>query len=295
MEKELGSRSRAEHSVSKRVPVKVLPAPDGRVRIADAVEEYIDLLWAENNHVAKTVRVKAQELGRFAEFCRVQRKKEQVADLDRYDMLAYRDWMYKDGYMPWTVRGDLMGATTMLKETRCSPSRVCSNRTTGPTSPTPNLRRTPMKRSRRCFARRTKKRRSSSGSCLAPECRNMGAAHLAMGRLRLCWENRVGSRQAAIRLETQDRAGTRRIPLSDSLIAALKAKRGAKDALVFPAKCGKVNRHLLRIIQRVAKRAGVEGAILHRCRDTWATNMLRQPDVDLFTLASGSVTRGLRL
>jgi len=62
---------------------------------------------------------------------------------------------------------------------------------------------------------------------------------------------------------------------------------------VFSALCGKVNRHLLRIIQRVAKRAGVEGAILHRCRDTWATNMLRQPDVDLLTLAKWIGHEGL--
>jgi hypothetical protein len=117
LEKELALSNPALNTPSlRRAPVRVLPAPDGRVRIADAIEKYIDACWAENNHVDKTVKVKAQELGRFAEYMRTTRKKEHVADLNRSDMLAYRDWMFKDGYMPWTVVGDLMGATTMLKK-----------------------------------------------------------------------------------------------------------------------------------------------------------------------------------
>jgi|SRR5690349_22295495 len=142
----------------RRVPVKVLPAPDDRVRIADAIEKYIDACWAENNHVDKTVKVKAQELGRFAEYMRTTRKKEHVADLNRSDMLAYRDWMLKDGYMPWTVVGDLMGATTMLKKTPLLQVKGLLIARIGPTSPTPTRSRTRMRKCGRCWQWRSRDR-----------------------------------------------------------------------------------------------------------------------------------------
>jgi hypothetical protein len=95
-----------EHAVNQLRPDESRRRPgDGRVRIAEANEAYVNVPWQENNHVAKTVRVKAQELGRFAEFMRTKRKKEHIADLDRSDMLAYRDWMFLEGYMSWTVAG----------------------------------------------------------------------------------------------------------------------------------------------------------------------------------------------
>ncbi|HEV2289928.1 MAG TPA: site-specific integrase [Candidatus Acidoferrales bacterium] len=268
----------------KRVPVKVIPPLDGRVGIADAAEKYIDLLWAENNHVAKTVRVKAQELRRFAEFCRTQRKKEHVANLDRHDMLAYRDWLYSEGYMPWTVVGDLMSATTMLKKNPLLSVRGLLTSDDWPDFPDTEPAPYSDEEVEAMLCAADEDEALFIRFMLGSGCRNMEAAHLQWGDIDYAAKTVWIHAKLEYGWKPKTTAGTRRIPLSDSLIAALKAKRGAKDVLVFPAKCGKVNRHLLRIIQRVAKRAGVEGAILHRCRDTWATNMLRQPDVDLLTL-----------
>ena len=78
------------------------------------------------------------------------------------------------------------------------------------------------------------------------------------------------------------RAGTRTIPISDSLVRDLKKRRKA-EGLVFPAPRGGVDKHYLRVIEKLAESAGVEGAGLHRFRDTWATDMLRD-GVDIFTL-----------
>ena len=280
----------------KREPAKAaVPAGDGRVRIADSIEKYIDQCWAENNHVAKTVKVKAQELGRFAEFCREQRKKEHVVDLNRADMLAYRDWMFKEGYMPWTVTGDLMGVTTMLKRNPLLSVKGLLKSEDWPDFPDTEPKPYINEEVRAMLSVADEDEALFIRFMLGTGVRNKEAAHLEWGDFdfagKTVW---IHAKPQYGGWKPKSRAGTRRIPLSDSLIAALKAKKGAKDALVFPAKCGKVNQHLLRIIQRVAKRAGVEGAILHRCRDTWATNMLRQPDVDLFTLANWIGHEGLK-
>lgn len=270
-----------------REPTKILPVPtgDGRVRIADAIEKYIDQCWAENNHVAKTVKVKAQELGRFADYMRTTRQKEHVADLNRSDMLAYRDWMFKDGYMPWTVVGDLMGATTMLKKNPLLPVKGLLLAEDWPDFPDTEPKPYTDEEVRAMLAVADEDEALFLRFMLGTGCRNKEAAHLEWGDIDFASKTVWIHAKPHYNWKPKTTAGTRRIPLSDSLITALKARKGKKDELVFLAKCGKVNQHLLRIIQHLAKLAGVEDAILHRCRDTWATNMLRQPNVDLLTLA----------
>jgi integrase len=74
-------------------------------------------------------------------------------------------------------------------------------------------------------------------------------------------------------------AGARRIPLSDRLVAELRPRKG----LLFPDKHGKVEQHMLREIQRAVRGSGVPNVKLHRFRDTFATNKLRD-GVDWRTL-----------
>ena len=295
LEKELslGDPAAQTPSIKREATKAAAPAGDGRIRIADAIGKYIDALWAERNHVDKTVKVKTQELGRFAEFCRTQRKKECLADLDRSDMLAYRDWMYSEGYMPWTVVGDLMGATTMLKKNPLMSVTGLLKAEDWPDFPDTEPRPYTDEEVRAMLTVADEDEALFIRFMLGSGVRNMEAAHLQWGDFDFVSKTVWIHGKPELNWKPKSKAGTRRIPLSDSLIAALKARRRAKHELVFPAKCDKVNRHLLRIIQRVAKRAGVEDAILHRCRDTWATNMLRQPDVDLLTLAKWIGHEGL--
>jgi hypothetical protein len=60
----------------------------------------------------------------------------------------------------------------------------------------------------------------------------------------------------------KSKAGTRTIPISDSLIRDLKKHR-KKDGLVFPAPEGGVDRHFYRIMENLAEKAGVEKPEVH--------------------------------
>jgi integrase len=75
-------------------------------------------------------------------------------------------------------------------------------------------------------------------------------------------------------------AGTREIPISDSLVEELLA---FGKGLLFLGKHGKVEQHMLREIQGAVKGSGVPKVKLHRFRDTFAVNKLRD-GVDVRTL-----------
>jgi integrase/recombinase XerD len=65
----------------------------------------------------------------------------------------------------------------------------------------------------------------------------------------------------------------REVPLPPALAEALRRLK-RRDVFVFPARSGGLERHLLRRLKQAARRAGVEGATLHRFRHTYATRLL---------------------
>ena len=75
------------------------------------------------------------------------------------------------------------------------------------------------------------------------------------------------------------------IVVDDALLKRLKARKERYNAkltdLIFPSKVGRPNNHLLRVIQRLAKEAGVEGKIgLHKFRKTFATMVGREEGIE---------------
>jgi len=197
-------------------PAKIVaPANDGRVRIADAAEKYVDMLWTENNHVAKTVRIKAQELKRFSEFCRVQRKKEHIADLDRYDMLAYRDWLEAEGYMPWTVTGDLMSATTMLKKNPLLPAKSLLTAEDWPDFPDTEPKPYTDEEVRAMLAVGDEDEALFIRFMLGSGVRNMEAAHLQWGDIDFVNKTVWIHAKPENNWKPKSKADTRRIPLTD--------------------------------------------------------------------------------
>ena len=75
------------------------------------------------------------------------------------------------------------------------------------------------------------------------------------------------------------------IVVDDALLKRLKARKERYNAkqtdLIFPSKVGRPNNHLLRVIQRLAKEAGVQGKIgLHKFRKTFATMVAREEGIE---------------
>jgi integrase len=69
----------------------------------------------------------------------------------------------------------------------------------------------------------------------------------------------------------------RTIPIPSDLIPAIGERRGRNPGtnLIFPTKSGRPDRHLLRVVQRIAERAGFE-ADLHTFRRTYATMLANE-------------------
>jgi integrase/recombinase XerD len=75
------------------------------------------------------------------------------------------------------------------------------------------------------------------------------------------------------------------IVLESRLVVRMKVRMrryGAKSTdLIFPSSAGKPNQHLIRIVQRVAKRAKVEGRIgLHKFRKTFGTIVAKEKGLE---------------
>lgn len=77
------------------------------------------------------------------------------------------------------------------------------------------------------------------------------------------------------------KAGTRNIPVSDSMLDELLA---LGKGLLFPNEDGRVDGHLLRKLKKAVKGSGVPKVKLHRFRDTYITNKLRD-GIDIVTVA----------
>jgi integrase len=77
----------------------------------------------------------------------------------------------------------------------------------------------------------------------------------------------------------------RDIVIDDALLARMtkRMKRYAAKStdLIFPNKNGRPNNHLIRVVQRLAKRAGIQGRIgLHKFRKTFATLIAKEEGIE---------------
>jgi integrase len=87
-------------------------------------------------------------------------------------------------------------------------------------------------------------------------------------------------------------ARERDIVIDEALLKRLenrKKRYAAKsNSLIFPTKNGKPNSHLIRVIQRLAKEAGIEGRIgLHKFRKTFATMVAKEEGIEAARILLG--------
>jgi hypothetical protein len=96
-------------SLSK-AQAKPKPLP-GFTRIRDAADKYIDGLWAEGNLVPRTIKDKRFELNRWMGWT----TKQHIEELERADLIAFRDRLRSEGLAEWTVKTNMTTIVTMLK------------------------------------------------------------------------------------------------------------------------------------------------------------------------------------
>ena len=264
---------------------KVVP---GYTRLRDAADAYIDALWAEGNLVAKTIKGKKFELYRWIGWA----KKQHVDELERSDMISFRDRLRAEGLAEWTVESNLMTVITMLKHNPLKQVTGLLKPQDWPEIPDSEPNPYTVEEVKALQEVATEDERLLIRLFVGTGCREQEIAHLEWTDInwvdKTVWIHTKKCDDCADCIASggiwkpKTRAGTRKIPISDSLLSDLK-KHHKDSGLVVSAPRGGVDKHYLRIMEELAKKAGVENVGLHRFRDTWVTDMI-QGGVDLLTL-----------
>jgi integrase len=255
-------------------------------RVVDTIESYLADL-EESRRSAGAIKVKRAELTWFRLFC----KKTNVEELTRRDLIAYRNHLMDRKKKNKTTINKLRIVSTWLawlndNEVEVVPVKAKlkdkSMKKGGDWPDDPfNPPHPYSKAEKAALLEHAGEHRLFIWFALATGMRRQEIAHAEI-------EDIVGKN---IKVQAKPKwgwspksdAGTRDIPLGDKLLAALKASR--KSGLLFPNGAGNPSTELIHIIQDIAKLAGVPKAILHRCRDTYATEMVQSRKLDLREVA----------
>ena len=242
-------------------------------RIPDVITAYLTDL-RENRRPEKSIKSKKSELELFAKFC----DKTTVEQITRKDLIAYKNSLLDEQYAEVTVLNKLMTICIWLKKNTIISVAGLLRAEDWPekkdTEPDPYTEA----ELGRMFA--------SAGEYhlllrffLATGMREQEVAHAEYSDIN--YEKKYIQVQEKPRYNRSPKtdAGTRKIPLGDSLLADLSIR--GREGLIFPNRSGNVEGHFLRIIQDIAKVAGVQGAGCHRWRDTFATDQVRAKVLDL--------------
>lgn len=261
-----------------KAQAKPKPLP-GFTRIRDAADKYIDALWAEGNLVPRTIKDKRFELNRWMGWA----TKQHIEELERANLIAFRDRLRSEGLAEWTVKTNMTTVVTMLKH---NPLKQI----TGLLKPEdwPDIEDTEpepydVEEVKALQSVATEEEKLLIRFFVGTGMREQEVAHTEWEDFnwaaKTVW---VHAKPHFDNWKPKTRAGTRKIPLPDSLVRDLKA-RSKGTGLVFPAPRGGVDKHYLRIIEELGEKSGVRNVGLHRFRDTWVTDMI-QGGVDLLTL-----------
>jgi integrase len=262
-------------SLSK-APVKHKPVP-GLTRIRDASDAYIDALWAEGNLDPKTIKGKRFELNRWVDWV----GKQHVEELERADMIAFRDRLREAGKAEWTVESNMMTVVTMLKHNPPKPTTGLLKPADWPDIEDTEPRPYEVEEVKALQSVATEDEKLLIRFFVGTGMRDMEVAHLEWSDFNWAEKTVWVHAKPQYKWKPKTKAGTRKIPVSDSLLRDLKARKG--EGLAFPAPRGGVDKHYLRVMQELGEKAGVKDVGLHRFRDTYITDMVRG-GVDLLTL-----------
>jgi integrase len=260
------------------------PVADGRKKIKDEITRYLDDMVA-SKRPAKSVRMHRNFLNAFSDGSR-----PHCDEYGRDDVLAFRNRLLEDRYEHKYIDTQMNTVITFfkrwLKMPICMEQKDWLETPPNPPEPYQDWEVVVMEKTATGIWNLLVRLYRSTG------CRLQEITHLCDADVNPytktifihekpctdCPDCR--SRGGVWRPKTL--AGTRQIPISDSLIKELLA---LGKGLLFPDKHGHVEQHMLRQLQRAVKGSGVQKVKMHRFRDTFATNKLRDnPPVDWRTL-----------
>jgi integrase len=260
-----------------KVPEK--PSPS-RVTIQAAVDAYLASLRTKKRP-PKTISDKERDIGYFTAFC----KKQFIDEIVAGDLLDFREHQRAEEYAERTVYNHLMTVATFLKKNGMYKLTGLLDAEDWPeladTDPDPYTE----EEVRSLLSVANEFQRLVIRFFIGTGCREQEVAHVEWTDID--WVRKI----VWIRAKPQHgwkpktAAGTRKIPLSDALLADLKARQiTSTNPLIFAASKGGVEGHFLRTFQELGKIAGVSHVKCHRFRDTYITDQLRG-GIDLVTIA----------
>lgn len=259
------------------------PVADGRKKIKDEISKYLDDIVA-SKRPGKSVRMNRNFLTGFANLTR----KEYADEYNRDDVIKFRNDLLDKGYERKYIETQVDFVLTFFRRWIKLPIQMERgdrlDYAANPPEPYADEEIIAMERTAKGKFNLLVRLYRSTG------CRLQEITHL--------WDTDVNPYTKTVSIhekpctdcpDCRDRgglwrpktpAGTREIPISDSFVEELLAL--GKGPL-FPGKHGKVEQHMLREIQRAVKGSGVRKVKMHRFRDTFAVNKLRD-GVDVRTL-----------
>jgi integrase len=246
-------------------------------RISDVIAAYLADLRL-NRRPGKSVKSKKFELEEFAGFC----GKSYVEEIRRADLVAYRNRLLDAGKAPVTAINKLMSVTTWLKKNPVVAITGLLKAEDWPKKPVTEPSPYTDSEQEAMIEAASSGERLLLRFFLGTGMREQEVAHAELSDIKDSYIQVQAKPQWGWSPKTD--AGTRKIPLGDRLLADLKDRRST--GLLFPnTHTLRPEGHYLRIIKKIAERAGVVGAGCHRFRDTFATQQVRARVLDLRDIA----------
>jgi integrase len=260
-------------------------------RIADVISAYLADL-KESRRAPAAIEVKKSELNQFAKFCRTKIYVEQIT---RGDMIAYRNSLMDAGKKDLTVLNKLTVVLTWLRKNPVVSitglMKPGSMKEGGDWPFKADSVPEPYSRAeQKALLDAAGEHQLLVWFLLSSGMRKMEVAHaevedIEKNYIRVQPKPKWG-------WSPKTRAGVRSIPLGTKIIKALKAHR--TTGLLFPDEDGQPH-DCLRIVQSIARRAGVKNTYVHRFRDSYASEQVEARKLDLRDIARHLGHRGLNM
>lgn len=234
------------------------------------IDAYLDETKANKEH--KTWQAYSNSLAKFKASC----KRSSVQSVAREDLLAFKSYLRGEELSERAVYNNFLNVMVFLKWAGVS-TRV--QKSDWPEKVERQVEIYEDEDLKEMFEAAHTTERLIMKSFLFSGLRSGEMAHLTYGDID--FKNSIWKVQPKDGWKTKTKESRREVPVPEShtkkILARMEASKHELSDLIFPNSQGAVNKHLVRIVQRVAHRAGIRGRVDdHKFRSTCATRWLRE-------------------